>query len=381
MGGILGFPKNIRNKTDLPGVRPDFTSTRFRISAGGLSFTDGANDRYREGGMPKLLLRLLRFLLLGLVFLCGGLAVVWTAGALYFDLPAPAPLRTVAAIAWTLAAALFGTLLGWRGRVGVLFAFLLILGWWLTLAPRQDRDWQPSVAKLAYATREGDHITVHDIRNFEYRSATDFTPRYETREYDLANLRELDLFINYWGSPLIAHPILSFDFGAQGRICFSIETRVARGQGYSPIAGLYRQYELIYIAADEGDVVRLRTNFKHEDLYLYRLLIPQNEVQSRFLEYIDRLNRLHLRPAWYNEITENCTTSIRSQRPAALREPWDWRMLLNGLADQMLYERHVLAGNLPFAELKARSLIDQRAISAGNSPDFSNLIRAGLPGF
>jgi hypothetical protein len=331
--------------------------------------------------MPNLLMGLLRFLLLGLVFLVGGLAVVWTAGALYFDLPAPALLRTAAAIAWTLAAALFGTFFGWRGRVGVLLTFLLILGWWVTLAPRQDRDWQPSVAKLAYATREGDHITIHDIRNFEYRSAADFTPRYETREYDLANLHELDLFINYWGSKLIAHPILSFDFGPQGHICFSIETRVARGQGYSPIAGLYRQYELIYIAADEGDVVRLRTNFKHEEIYLYRILMPQSEVQSRFLEYIDRLNQLHLHPAWYNEITENCTTAIRAQRPAALRQPWDWRMLLNGLGDQMLYERHALAGQLPFAELKARSLIDEAAIKAGNSPDFSNLIRAGLPGF
>jgi hypothetical protein len=331
--------------------------------------------------MPKLLLGLVRFLLFGLVFLFGGIAVAWTAGALYFDLPAPALLRTIAAIGWVLAAALFGIFFGWRGRVGVLLVFLLIVGWWVTLTPRQDRDWQPPVGKLAYATREGDHITIHDIRNFEYRTAVDFTPRYETREYDLANLRELDLFINYWGSKLIAHPILSFDFGPQGHICFSIETRVALGQGYSPIAGLYRQYELIYIAADEGDVVRLRTNFKHEDIYLYRLLMPQSEVQSRFLEYIDRLNRLHLHPAWYNEITENCTTAIRAQRPEALREPWDWRMLLNGLGDQMLYERHALAGDLPFAELKARSLIDDRAIKAGNSPDFSNLIRADLPWF
>ena len=162
--------------------------------------------------MTKLLMRFLRFLLLGLVFLLGGLAVVWTAGALYFDLPAAASLRTVAAIAWTLAAALFGTFFGWRGRVGVLLAFLLILGWWVTLTPRQDRDWQPSVAKLAYATREGDHITVHDIRNFEYRSAADFTPRYETREYDLANLHELDLFINYWArssSPIQFCPSIS----------------------------------------------------------------------------------------------------------------------------------------------------------------------------
>src|SRR3984957_11031488 len=122
--------------------------------------------------MPKLLMGLLRFLLLGLVFLVGGLAVLWTAGALYFDLPATAPVRTVTAIVWALAAAVFGMFFGWRGRLGVLFAFLLILGWWVTLTPRQDRDWQPSVAKLAYATHEGNNITIDNIRNFEYRSAS-----------------------------------------------------------------------------------------------------------------------------------------------------------------------------------------------------------------
>jgi hypothetical protein len=328
----------------------------------------------------KFLMGFLRFLLLALVLIIGGIVVAWTAGALYFDLPASAPLRTVAAITWSLAA-VFGLFRGWRGRLGVLLGFLLIAGWWATLRPKQNRDWQPQVAVLAYATREGDQITVHNIRDFEYRTATDFTPRYDTRTYNLANLRGLDLFINYWGSKLIAHPILSFDFGPQCRLCFSIETRFARGQGYSPIAGLYRQYEIIYIAADERDVVRLRTNFKHEDLYLYRILMPPKEVRGRFMEYIDRLNELYAHPAWYNEITDNCTTSIRAQRPAALRGPFDWRLLINGFGDQMLYEHHALAGDLPFAELKARSLIDERARTADDAPDFSNRIRAGLPGF
>jgi hypothetical protein len=322
----------------------------------------------------------LRFLLLVLVLIIGGIIIAWTGGALYFDLPVSAPLRTVAACSWSVVA-LIALFWGWRGRLIVLLVFLLIAGWWSTLRPTQDRDWQPEVAVLAYATRQGDEITVHDIRNFEYRSVTDFTPRYETQTYSLANLRELDLFINYWGSKWIAHPILSFDFGPQGRICFSIETRVARGQGYSPIAGLYRQYEIIYIAANERDPVRLRTNFKHEDLYLYRILMPQQELQSRFLEYIDRLNQLHARPAWYNEITDNCTTSIRAQRPAALREPFDWRLIINGFGDEMLYEHHALAGDLPFAELKAKSLINERAIAAGDTPDISTRIRAGLPGW
>jgi hypothetical protein len=199
----------------------------------------------------------LRFALIVFSGLIGTLLVAWSAGALYFDLPA-----------------------------SPIFGFAVIVGWWLTLRPSQHEDWQPQVATLGYANREEDRVTVHDIRNFDYRSATDFTPRYDTRTFDLANLRALDLFINFWGSPYMAHPILSFDFGPQGHLCFSIETRPKRGQNYSTLGGLYRQFELIYIAADERDVVRLRTNYKREDIYLYRLLLAPEEMRTRSMEYL-----------------------------------------------------------------------------------------------
>jgi hypothetical protein len=122
---------------------------------------------------------ILRFLLFGSAWLVGGLAVAWTAGALYYDLPAPS-FRTAAAVCWLLAAAALGFFAGWRGRLVLAIAFALIAGWWSTLRPRLDGDWQPEVAVLAYATRDGDRLTIHNIRNFEYRTATDFTPRYET---------------------------------------------------------------------------------------------------------------------------------------------------------------------------------------------------------
>lgn len=324
---------------------------------------------------------LLWLLLMGLSFCGAVILVAWAAGALYFDLPASAPVRTTAAIIWFVVAAaalLFG---GLRGRVVVLITLVGIVGWWLSLRPTQDAAWQPDVARLPHATIQGDHIMVHDIRNFDYRSASDFTPQYDTQVFDLAHLRGLDLFINYWGSPYMAHPILSFDFGPQGRLCFSIEIRPKVGQQYTPVGGLYRRYELIYIAANERDVIRLRTNCKHEDIYLYRLKLPLSEVQTRFMEYLHRINELFERAEWYNEVTENCTTSIRAQHARSQRIPWDWRMLLNGFMDQMLYERHVLAGNLPFLELKERALINERALGAGDSPDFSERIRAGAPGF
>lgn len=329
----------------------------------------------------SLFLRTLRLVLAGLLFIIGLPLVAWAAGALYFDLPASAPVRNAAAIFWVVAAAVLGLFGGSRGRVLILIAFAGILVWWLTLHPTQDADWQPDVTRLAYANIQGDQLTVHDIRNFDYRTATDFTSHYDTRVFNLTNLRGLDLFIDYWGSPYIAHPIVSFDFGPQGHLCFSIEIRPKVGQPYSVLAGLYRRYELIYIAADERDVIRLRTNCKHEDVYLYRLTLPLREVRTRLMEYLNRLNELHQHAEWYNEVTANCTTSIRAQRARSHRMPWDWRMLLNGFMDQMLYEKHLLAGNLPFAELKQRALINERALGAGDAPDFSERIRAGAPGF
>ena len=330
---------------------------------------------------PRLFTRAVRFVLISFAGLIAALFIAWAAGALYFDLPAPSLVRTIAALVWAVGAvalAAFGRLCG---RILALLGFAGITCWWLTLRPTQDADWPPEVATLAYASRDGDRLTVHNIRNFEYRSATDFTPRYDTRNFDLANLRALDLFINYWGSRYMAHPILSFDFGPQGHLCFSIEIRPKQGQKYSTLGSLYRRYELIYIAADERDVVRLRTNYKHEDIYLYRLRLSPDEVRVRFMEYINRLNELHARPAWYNAVTHNCTTSIRAQHPSAQQAPWDWRILANGFADRMLYERGALAGDLPFEELKAQALIDKRAQAADDAPDFSERIRTGLAGF
>ena len=326
-------------------------------------------------------MRTLRFLLIVFAGIVGALLIAWAAGALYFDLPALSAFRLIASITWAAGAIALGIFGGARGGVMILLGFGAILAWWLTLRPAQDQDWQPQVATLAYASREGDRLTVHNVRNFEYRSATDFTPRYDTGIFYLPNLRALDLFINYWGSPYMAHPILSFDFGPQGHLCFSIEIRPKQGQSYSTLGGLYRQFELIYIPADERDVVRLRTNYKHEDIYLYRLALSPEEIQTRLMEYLSRLNELHNHAAWYNAVTANCTTSIRAQHARSEQPPWDWRMLVNGFADQMLYERHALAGNLPFAELRTRALINKRAQEAGDAPDFSERIRAGLPGF
>jgi len=310
-----------------------------------------------------------------LVLLIGTL---WTVGALWFDFPI-AGVRHALAVGFGLGML---SLLAFvrprsRAKLGVAMAIILVAGWWLTLKPRQDRDWKPEVAVLSHATIDGDRVTIQNVRNFDYRTETDFIPLYETRGYHLQKLRGIDLFVTYWGSPSIAHPILSFDFGEDGRVCFSIETRSRRGQSYSAIGGLYRQFEQIYIAADERDVIRLRSNYRQgEDVYLYRFVAPPQAARSAFLEYIRTLNELHEQPRWYNAIDNNCTTAIRHQRTAAERAPWDWRMLANGYADQMLYERGTIERfGLAFDELKRRAHINARAHGAIDATDFSERVR------
>jgi hypothetical protein len=259
-------------------------------------------------------------------------------------------------------------------------AFALVALWWLSLKPSNDRPWQPDVAQTAWAQINDDEVTVHNVRNCDYRTETDFTPHWETRTVRLSHVTGMDVAINYWGSPWIAHPIVSFQFADALPLCFSIETRKTIGQTYSALEGLYRQYTLIYVVADERDVVRLRTNYRREDVYLYHTLASAEQARERFREYISTVNVLHENPRWYNAVTSNCTTSIRTQRAVKLRAPWDWRILLNGKADEMLYDHHaIVTGGLPFSELKQRSLINERARAADKDPDFSRLIREGLP--
>ena len=322
---------------------------------------------------------MLRFILCALAWIAAALCTAWAFGALYFDFPKAGAFAAVLFVIALLAIVIFvrGKLL----KLGIVFgACALVAAWWLTLKPSNDRAWQPDVAQTAWAEINGDEITIHNVRNCDYRTETDFTPHWKTRTVRLSQITGIDLAINYWGSPWIAHPIVSFQFADALPLCFSIETRKTIGQQYSTLEGFYRQYTLIYIVADERDCIRLRTNYRREDVYLYHTLASPAQARERFREYINVLNSLHENPRWYNAITSNCTTSIRAQRAAKLRAPWDWRILLNGKADEMLYQDHAIAtGGLSFTELKQRSLIDERARAADQDPNFSIIIREGLP--
>jgi hypothetical protein len=317
--------------------------------------------------------------MLGLILL---LTTLWAAAALFIDvrvswlrIPLAAGFLLAVVATWILARG------RWR-KIGLtVAAFAAVLVWWLALPPSNERDWQPDVAVLAYADIDGNKVTVHNIRNCDYRRETDYDVRHYDRTFDLARLRTVDLFMVYWGSPAMAHTMMSFGFEGGEQLCFSIETRKEKGESYSAVKGLFRQFELIYIVADERDVVRLRTNYRQgEETYLFRLNTTPEAARVLLRDYLRRLNELKRRPEWYSAVTQNCTTSIRSQRQASARAPWDWRMLANGYGDELLYEHGMIDTNRPLAELKQRSHINARARVADKVGDFSRQIRQGLPG-
>ena len=328
----------------------------------------------------------LRRALVLITYLVAVLVTLWAAAAIFFDSPITA-LRLPVAIVYLLVvlAALFLLRSYHAGIVVALAGFALVVGGWFSLRPSQNRDWQPDDAETAWSETQGDKVTIHNVRNCDYRTENDYTCHWETRTFHLSRLRGADIFITWWGPTLIAHPIVSFDFGEQGHVPMSIETRDVVGQSYSAIRGFFRQYTLIYIVSDERDLVRLRTNFrKDEEVYVFRTTASPALARDVFQEYLDRINQLHRQPEWYNALTNNCTTNIALSAAKGQGKParFDWRILLNGKMDEMMYEHDSLVtGGLSLPELKAQAHINAAARAADNSPEFSRLIREGRVGF
>ena len=309
----------------------------------------------------------------------------WAAGAIYYS-PIPGEsLRSVFAGIFVLATVLAFVLTRRRGRalVGYVAVFAALVGLWLQIPALNDRDWQPEVALTPYATMNGDIVTIHNVRNFNYRTEPDFDPRWENRTYDLNDLDSADLIAVYWAGKAIAHIMISFGFRGKDYVAFSIETRKERGESYSTLAGFFRQYELVYIVADERDVIRVRTTYRQpqEDVYLYRLHTPLKNIRRVFLDYLKTINELSVRPRFYNTLTTNCTTNIlmHSQvNPEA--PPLSWKVLLSGYVPDYLYELGRLDATRPFPELERLSLVNERAHAADRDAAFSQRIREGLPG-
>jgi hypothetical protein len=345
--------------------------------------SDAVVQRYATPGRAARWLRRL-----GQVFVWFVLALLslWAVAALYIDVRLPAmrlPLAVLYAV--VLVAIVSRYKLHPRSALLCLACFCLVLAWWFRLKPANSADWQADVDRPAWVERNGDRLVIHNLRNCDYRTETDYSNCWSDREESLSDLRGGDLFFTTWGVRWIGHPILSFQFGNGQHIAFSIEARYKGSQDYSAILGFFRQYELIFVVADERDVIRLRTNFrKDEEVFLYRTRMDPETARAIFLTYVDYLNQLKDRPEWYNALTRNCTTAIDKEIAADIADPhpWNYQFLLNGTLDKLLYDRgRLVTDGLSFPELKSRAHINAAARAADNSPDFSSLVRAGRPGF
>jgi hypothetical protein len=318
--------------------------------------------------------------LLGVVLL--GIAI-WGVLALVYSEPLPGSLRTLFAALYGIASLLAVIALvlprwRWRAVGSYLALFALLVVCWFQIPASNERQWRTEVAVPPLCPLRRQPVTVHSIR-FDYRTETDFTPAY----YD-HTLTSAD---SVTCSPSTGwphhHGIISFGFSDGHYLAVSIEARSSVGEGYSTIKGFFRQYELYYVVADERDVIRLRTNYRHDPIehaYLFRLVGAPGDERRAFMNYINKINALKAQPEFYNTLTTNCITGIwQNAKGNAERPPFSWKLLLSGHAPQYLYEEGKLDTSVPFAQLFERGHINARAQAADKAPDFSQRIRAAAP--
>jgi hypothetical protein len=314
-------------------------------------------------------------------FLCRVLLLAWATLAIYYSNLPWSWLRLSLAVAFLA----FGIWALWVTRkLGMFLSFaglfLCVLVWYICIRPSHDRQWRPEVSVMPRATINGDRIRITGFRNFKYRSMDDFTERYEEREFLISHLTSLDFFVSYWKKGPVGHTFLSFNFDNALPLCISIETRPEVGEGFNPIASLFKQFELIYVVGDERDIVGVRTNYRKEDVYLYHLLTSPENARRLFLAYIDRINQLADHAEFYHLLSNNCTINIvRYANKAGRIGRLDIRHLLNGFIDSYIYSAGLVDNTLPFDELRRRSRINEAAQAAADAPDFSQRIRASLP--
>jgi hypothetical protein len=320
-------------------------------------------------------------LIAGIWFLCQVVLIAWASLAIYYSNLPWAGIRLGLAGAFA-AFAIWALWLARRRRMSVAFIalFLGVVVWWSSISPSHHRPWRPEVAVMPRAVIDGDRVRLTGVRNFDYRTRNDFTVRYEEREVRLSHLAALDFYVSYFSEGPVAHTFLSFIFDDAPPLSISIETRPEVGEGFAPVASLFKQFELIYVVGDERDLVGVRTNHRREAVYLYHLNTSADDARRLLLVYLTRINELADRPEFYHLLTNSCTINIFRYANAAGRTGrFDVRHLLNGLVDSYLYHSGRVDTTLPFDELRQRSQINDAAQAADGAPDFSQRIRASLP--
>ncbi len=333
--------------------------------------------------MAKKLWMVGRTVLFVAIALITVLSGAWGALALWYQLPGGAVARTLGGAVWALvviALAVFAVSRRSWLPLGVYVAmYAVLLAWWASIAPSNNRVWSDDVARMLTGKVQGNAVTLDNVRDFSWRSDADYDALWETRHYDLDRLISADAVLSYWGSKAIAHAMISFGFDDGSHVVFSVEIRKKRGDQYSSIGGFFRQFETILIAADERDIIRVRTNVRGENDYLYPLRIDKPVMRALFLSYVQAANALSDSPQFYNTLTSNCTTIVyRMARQIDSGLPWDMRLLFTGYLPEYLYRVGALDRSVSVEQLSQRGRITDRARNTAPGDDFSKAIRAGL---
>lgn len=310
------------------------------------------------------------------------LLIAWASLAIHFSNLPWLWMRTALALAFA-ALSIWALWISGKPKLrwAFLAAFFAVVVWFIFIPPSHDRPWRPEWRVMPRAIFDGDKVRMTGVRNFEYRSRNDFTERWEEREFSIANVTSMDLFISYWQPGPVAHTFVSFNFDdGTPPLCISIEVRPEVGEGFAPVSSLFKQFELIYVVGDEHDLVGSRASHRNEEVYMYRIIASPQGVRQLLRLYLVRMNEMADRPEWYHLLSNNCSLNIfRYANSAGRQGQFDIRHLLNGWVDRYLYEAGSVNNTMPFEELRRRSRITDIAKAAEDAPDFSQRIRATLP--
>jgi hypothetical protein len=325
----------------------------------------------------------LRFAGMLVATLALGIAAVWAALAIWYQAPGRW-LRSGMVLLWGAFA--FAVLMAvWRGHAGLAIlgfalGFAILLIWWRSISPTNERLWADDVAQITRGSVEGNLATLRNVRNFDWRSDSDYTQRWETRSYDLDKLTSVDMIMSYWDGWAIAHMLISFGFDDGQHVAFSVEVRRRKNATYSELGGFFKRDGLSIIAADERDVIRVRTNIRGEDDYLYRIRMPLPAIRSLFLGYLEQADQLVDTPRFYNTLTVNCTMLVYHMMKRIVGYlPWSYRLLFTGYLPAYVYRVGGLDQRFSLEELRALGRITDRARQSDRSDSFSADIRRGIP--
>ncbi len=262
--------------------------------------------------------------------------------------------------------------------VFALAVIAIIIVWQLMLKPSNDRNWSADQDTLPYAEINGNLVTMHNIRNFTYRSTSDYTESYYDKTYDLNKIKNVYYIVEPFAGLGAAHTFLSYEFEDDTFLSISVEIRKEKGEKFSPLKGLFKQFEIMYVVADEKDVVKLRTNYRKDQVFLYPIKASKEGISKLFMSMVNDINALNKEPAFYNTAMNNCMTTIAHHvnKVTTKKVPWNYTHLLPLNSDKYALELGLIDSlETDITALRAKYKINALAEQFADSEDFSLKIR------